>query len=110
MPYDDDGSSIMRFRDFEDLAILLERYLGVPENITASRLIALTRAVHTIAGERKADEVSLDELAHGLRQRGLGTVPFETVVRVLEATDPIGAQEDPLEQITLRQVHGIITH
>jgi hypothetical protein len=107
MAYDDDDGSY-RFRDFEDLAALLERYLAAPENLTVIRLIALTQAVHRISGGRSPERLDAQELARGLRERGLSTVPFDTVVKVADFVSRVDAKEDVLARVTLRDVQRIV--
>jgi hypothetical protein len=106
MAYDDDDK--LNFRDFEDWAVLIERFLSAPENLTVIRLLALTQAVHTISSGRDPGKVSMQELAHGLRQRGLANVPFDTVVRLTEAVGRIPAEKDALAEVTLRDVQRIV--
>jgi hypothetical protein len=109
MAYDDDGSKL-HFRDFEDFAIVLERFLAAPENLTAVRVIALTQAIHVITAGRSPGHVGLEELAYGLRQRGLGNVPFDTVIRIAEVVGQIHAEKDALAHVTLRDLQRILQH
>jgi hypothetical protein len=101
MAYDDE-SSIFKFDEFISLAALFERYLMAPENITAMRLLALVRAVHRISSEGR--QAGLSQLAAGLREQGLGTVPFDTVVKVMEVVAKVPYKEDVLAHVTLRDV------
>jgi hypothetical protein len=105
MPYDDESIK-SRWREDEDWAILYDR--GSREILTVSKLLQLTHAVHSIAGDRPPDKISMSELASELGQRGLGSVPFDIVVRVLETTGPISADSDPLANINLRQVKNLL--
>jgi hypothetical protein len=107
MPYDDDNGKY-GFRDFEDLVALLERYMAAPENLTVSRLLGLVRALHKVTAGREANQVGMDELAYGLRQQGLGSVPFETVIHTVEIVAPVEAGADVLERVSLRDVQRIM--
>jgi hypothetical protein len=107
MPYDDDGS-LLRFRDFEDLAIVLERYLLAPENLTVARVLPLTQAVHVIAAGRGPERLEFQALTHGLRLRGIATIPFDTVIRVVEVVSRIPAEKDALAHVTPRDLQRII--
>jgi hypothetical protein len=108
MAYDDDGS-MLRFREFEDLAILLERYLSAPEHLTITRVLALTHTIHTIADGRSPEKMQMQELSHGLRQKGLSNIPFDTVVRIAEIVGRISKDEDPLAHVTLRDMQRMIS-
>jgi hypothetical protein len=103
MAYDDD-SSFGRFRDLEDMATVLDRFLSTPENLTIGRLISLTDVLH-----RWRDKNDFQELAKLLKERGLAGVPFNTVIAIHEATSEIDADEDVLAHITLRQAQRFIT-
>lgn len=102
MPYDDDSSS-SRWREDDDWATLFER-----GTLSASKIIVLVQSLHLIAGERSPDQVGMTELSTELAQRGLSSVPFDTVVRALDATGPVPADADPLSHITLRDVKYIL--
>lgn len=104
MPYDDDNGK-SRWREDDDWAVLFDR--GARDLLTVSKFLQLTHAVHSIAGDRPPDKVGMSELASELGQRGLAGVPFDVVVRVLEATGPIAADSDPLANISLRQVKNL---
>lgn len=108
MAYDDDGSRF-NFQDLEDIAILLERYLSAPENLTAARLIALTQAVHVMNGHGEGGQTGMKQLAAGLRERGLANVPFDTVIRVFDLVSTFKREEDALGRVTLRDVKRIIS-
>ena len=108
MAYDDDGSRF-NFQDLEDIAILLERYLSAPENLTAARLIALTQAVHVLNGNAHGVQPGMKDLAAGLRERGLANVPFDTVIRVFEHVSTFKREDDALARVTLRDVKRIIS-
>jgi hypothetical protein len=108
VPYDDEGS-LPDFTQFEDLAALLQRVLGGAEQVSAGRLISLVQSVHAIMGDRGAADVGMEELAHELRVRGLGNVPFQTVVGVLNAAGPVSADADVLQHVTLRDVQRIVS-
>jgi hypothetical protein len=104
MAYDD---SVLGFHEAEMLAAVLTRLAS--EQLTVPRLLALTQAVHAISGNRSVDSIGLNELAVELAQRDLADTPFNTVVGVLEAAAPIGADEDVLAHITLRDVKTILS-
>jgi hypothetical protein len=107
MPYDEDLDNL-RFRDFDDVATSMERFLAVPENVTVIRFLALVQAVHAILAGRTPSHVDMHELAHGLRQRGLAAFPFNTVLRVIEAVAGIEPATDVLSRVTLRDVQRIL--
>jgi hypothetical protein len=107
MAYDDDGSRF-HFQDFEDLAVLLERFLSAPENLTGARILALTQSIHVILAGRTLEKVGMEEIAHGLRERGLATVPFDTVIRIAEVVTRIPAKDDALAHVTLRDLQRIL--
>lgn len=108
MAYDDDGSRF-NFQDLEDIAILFERYLSAPENLTAARLIALTQAVHGLRGHPEGGQPGMKQLAAGLRERGLANVPFDTVIRVFDFVSPFKKEDDALARVTLRDVKHLIS-
>lgn len=105
MAYDDDNGK-RRFRDFEDLASLLERFLNAPANLTVTRVIELAETVHQVASGRKA--VSVADLTTELRQAGLANIPFETVSAVLDLVGELGKSEDVLSGITLGHLKGLV--
>lgn len=108
MAYDDDGSRF-NFQDLEDIAILLERFLSAPENLTAARLITLTQALHVLIGAHKDGHADIKALARGLRERGLANTPFETVTRMVELLGSFDPHEDALARVTLRDVQRVIS-
>jgi hypothetical protein len=108
MAYDDDGSSIWDWREFEDLATILERYLASGENLNVAKLSALVAAAHTVGGGRGVNEVPIAQLADHLREQGLGSVPFETVIRALDTVTGVDADADVLNHITLRDAQRIM--
>lgn len=106
MAYDDE-SSLFGFDEFINAATVLERF----QNVTVTRLMALTRVVHQIAPRQAAgppQSVGLPELATRLREAGLGGVPFDTVVRLLDVVSKIDPQEDVLAHVTLRDIQRIV--
>jgi hypothetical protein len=107
MAYDDDNGKL-GFHDFEDFAVLIERYLAAPENLSVIRILALTRAIHKIAAGRAAEKIGLHELAGGLRERGLATVPFDTVIRLAQVIGKISYEEDVLARVTLRDLQRVV--
>lgn len=108
MAYDDDGSRF-NFTNLEDFAILLERYLSAPENLSAARLLALTQAVHVLTGAQAGAPADIKALAQGLRERGLHNIPFDTVTRMLEHVSKFDPNEDALARVTLRDVQRILS-
>jgi hypothetical protein len=108
MAYDDDSK--FGFRDFEDFFTIFERYASSPENLSVVRVMQLVQAVHRIAGGRQVERLDTRELAQGLRERGLATVPFDTVVRVAEFVASVSPKDDVLAKVTLRDVQRIVSH
>lgn len=105
MAYDDDSK--FDFEKFESIAVVLERYLNAPENITVTKLLALTQAAHDLtAGQER--EPGLSSLATGLRERGLSAVPFDTVARVMDAVGALDRSQDVLASVSLRDVERIV--
>ena len=107
MAYDDDGK-IWDWREYEDLAVILERYLSSGENLNVAKLGALVSAAHAIAGGRGINEVPLAQLADHLRENGLGSVPFETVMRALDTVTGVDVDADILSHITLRDAQRML--
>jgi hypothetical protein len=103
MAYDD--GSILNFRNFEDFITLLEQALGAPNFLTLNNINSLAQALHgIIAGRQQAQAVDIRELADGLRQAGLGSVPFDVVMHVADAVAKVRPHEDVLQHITLRDL------
>jgi len=107
MAYDDDGS-IWDWREFEDLAAILERYLASGENMNVAKLGALLVTAHAVAAGRGVEEVPIAQLADHLREQGLGSVPFETVIRALDTVTGVDAEADVLNHVTLRDAQRIL--
>lgn len=103
MAYDDDGS-MWDWRNFEDLASLLDRYQNT---LDIAKLSSLITATHTAFGGRASKEVPVAALAQTLSAGGLGSLPFETVTRVLDLVSGLDADADPLASITLRDVQHV---